>query len=300
MKLSYLVYEPVQDLAELARRMECVAGWGYQGIELTATHPLGYAVEEVAALARRFGLPVVSLLSGWSYSNEGLCLSSPDSAVRAAAVRRLEEYVGHAARLGAVVVVGLMQGLRSDEPDPVRANERIAECLGRAARVAEESGATLVIEPVNHLQVGFNHTAAEVAALVERVGSPALSYMLDTIHMNIEERSLLGTIREHGGRIRHFHLCETNGGPFGSGGLDVPAVLATLRAAGYAHYVSVKVYRNAGWADWADAARFAAEFLRRCDLQSGVRSLESGVEGMRETPDSGLQTPNLSVPGGAL
>src|SRR5437660_12908248 len=113
MKISFLMYEPVTDLAELGRRIQRVAGLGYHGIELVATHPLGYAPEEVLALSRQHRLPVVSLLSGWSYAHEGLCLSSPDAAVRDRAVARLGEYVGHAARLGAVVVVGLMQGLRS-------------------------------------------------------------------------------------------------------------------------------------------------------------------------------------------
>jgi sugar phosphate isomerase/epimerase len=265
MKISYLLYDPVPQLAELDRRMQRLAEVGYQGVELVATHPLGYPVEEVAALAAKHRLPVVSLLSGWSYAHEGLCLSSPDAGVRGRAVERLGDYVRHAARLGAVVVVGLMQGLRSDEPDEAAANGRIAECLRQVARVAEGCGVAVVLEPVNHLQVGFNHTAAEAAALVGRVGSPAVGYMLDTVHMNIEERSLLDTVRDHGARIRHFHLCETNGGPYGTGGLDFAAVLAALREAGYAHWVSVKVYRKAGW---DEAARSAAEFLRR----HGVRA----------------------------
>src|SRR5262245_17627752 len=204
-----------------------IAGLGYRGIELTASHPLPYPVEEIIALSRQHDLPVVSLLSGWSYSNEGLCLASPRADVRQRAVERLIEYAGHAARLGAVLVVGLMQGLRSDEPDEAEANPRIAACLKPVAEAAASRGSTIVLEPVNHLQVGFNHTAAEATAMIERVGSPGLSYMLDTIHLNIEERSVLGTIRGHGGRIRHFHLCETNGGLFGTGNLDFPAVLRT-------------------------------------------------------------------------
>jgi sugar phosphate isomerase/epimerase len=263
MKISYLVYDPVPDLSELARRMETVAALGYHGIELVATYPLGYTVEEVAALAEHHRLPVVSLLSGWSYANEGLCLSSPDSGVRDRAVARLGDYVRWAARLGALVVVGLMQGLRSDEPDEGRANERIAGCLRRVAETAGAHGVSVVLEPVNHLQVGFNHTAAAAAALADRVGSPALGYMLDTIHMNIEERSVEGTIRRHGPRARHFHLCETNGGPFGTGGLDFRGVLWALDEAGYDRFASVKIYREAGW---EAAARSAAEFLRGCGV----------------------------------
>jgi sugar phosphate isomerase/epimerase len=260
MKISYLVYDPVPRLDELERRMQVAAALGYHGIELVATHPLGYGVEEVAALSARYRLPVVSLLSGWSYAHEGLCLCSPDAGVRRRAVERLREYVGHAARLGAVLVVGLMQGLRSDEAEEGRANDRIAECLAEVAHDAGRQGVSVVLEPVNHQQVGFNNSAAEAAAMAERVGSPALGYMLDTIHLNVEERSVIGAIREYGPRARHIHLCESNGGPFGGGNIDFAAVLAALRDVGYRHYVSVKIYRKV--AGWEQAARSAAEFLR--------------------------------------
>jgi sugar phosphate isomerase/epimerase len=260
MKFSFIMCDPVSQLEDLTARMELLAELGYHGVELVATHPLGYDVAELAAAAKRIPLPVVSLLSGWSYSNEGLCLSSPVEATRGRAVERLIEYIEIAQRLGAIVVVGLMQGLRTDEPDPEVANVRIADALARAARAAEERRVSLIIEPVNHLQVGFNHTAAAVARLVERIASPAVNLMLDTIHMNIEEHSMLETIRRYGGRIGHFHLCESSGGPFGGGNLDFPAVLATLEEAGYDKYVSIKIYRDA---TWRDAAESAMELLRR-------------------------------------
>jgi D-psicose/D-tagatose/L-ribulose 3-epimerase len=261
-----MMYDPVPDLAELTRRMDAVAALGYQGIELSATHPLGYEVDDLADVSKRLGLPVVSLLSGWSYGAEKLCLSSPVEVVRVRAASRIASYVRMAGRLGALVVVGLMQGLRSDEPDERVANDRIAEGLARVAHVAEAEGVTVAIEPVNHLQVGFNHTAAEAAAMAARVGSPALGYMLDTLHMNIEERSVLGAIREYGASARHVHLCETNGGPFGTGGLDFRRVLADLEASGYDRFVSVKVYRTLAW---DDAARASVSFLRSCGARLG-------------------------------
>lgn len=258
MRFSFLFYEPIEDLGELDRRMGRLAGLGYDGIELSAFHPLPYPIAAVAALAEKHGLPVVSMLTGWSYPAEGLCLSSPDPAVRDRAVGRLTDYVDQAAALRSLLVVGLMQGLRSDEPDGAAANERIAGCLTRVCEAAESRGVSFVIEPVNHLQVGFNHTVAEAAAMADRVGSPSLGFMLDTFHMNIEERSVLGAIQLHAPRARHVHLCETNGGPFGAGGLEFAAVLSGLDAAGYTGVVSIKVYRGCGW---DEAARSSAAFL---------------------------------------
>lgn len=259
MKLSFLLYEPVPDLGELDRRMGLLAALGYRGIELTACHPAPYPVEAVADLAARHNLPVVSLLSGWSYAQEGLCLASPREDVRQRAVARLIEYAEQVSRLGAVLVVGLMQGLRSDEPDEAQANRRIEECLRPVAEAAARLGTTVVLEPVNHLQVGFNNTVAEAAAMAGRVGAAGVGYMLDTLHLNIEERSVIGAVRTHGRKARHFHLCETNGGPLGTGGLDFPGVLQALDEAGYEHFVSVKVYRKV---DWEEAARSAIAFLR--------------------------------------
>jgi D-psicose/D-tagatose/L-ribulose 3-epimerase len=88
------------------------------------------------------------------------------------------------------------------------------------------------------------------------VGSSALGYMLDTIHLHIEERSVRDTILKHGAKIRHFHLCESNGAAFGTGAIDFPQVLAALRQSGYDGFVSVKIYRQLGW---EEAARTAAE-----------------------------------------
>ncbi len=254
MKLSFLFYEPINTLAELSRRMQRLAELGYQGIELSASYPPPCSAEELRALSQRHNLPIVSFLSGWSYANEKLCLASRDPEVRMCAVQRLSSYVDYAAVVQAVVVVGLMQGLRSDEPDETRARGRIIECLKPVADRAAAKGTTLVLEPVNHLQVGLHHTAAEVSKFVAEVGSPGLGYMLDTIHMHIEERSVRDTILQHAAHIRHFHLCESNGGPFGSGGIDIPGVINALRDGGYQRFLSVKIYRQLGWEEAAATA----------------------------------------------
>ena len=203
-------------------RMARLAELGYEGIELHATEPLGFAVDDLAAAADRAGLPVVSLMTGWAYANEGVCLSARILTFGTARSPGWSPTSSSRRDSDALIVVGLLQGLRSDEPDPAVADVRIVDALRRVARVAEERRVTIVIEPVNHLQVGFNHTAAEVVGLIDRVDSPAVSLMLDTIHMNIEERSVVGTIRDHADRLRHVHLAETNGGLFGDGAPRLP------------------------------------------------------------------------------
>lgn len=256
-KLGYIFVDPVHTFDSMevfGRALQRVRDIGFDGVEIPATPHLNSEVEALKKTAAKAGMPICSLMSGWSYFNEGLCFCSPNAELRERAVARVIEYVDIAAQLGAVLVFGQMQGFRKDEPDGAVANERIAEGLHRVARAAEGRGVTVVFEPVNHLQVGFNHTVAEVMSMVQQVNSPALRPMVDTIHMNIEERSITEPIHRVGRSLAHVHLCETNGAMLGSGHLDVPAVLHALMEIRYLGYVSVKIYREVSWEQAAHGA----------------------------------------------
>jgi sugar phosphate isomerase/epimerase len=223
---------------------EYVKSCGYEGVELNLTRDLMDRLDEIEEASERHRLPVVSFLTGAAYG-EGLCLSAPDAGVRERTVERLTGYLDVARRFGAILVVGLLQGFRKDEPDERVANERIAACLRRVGTAAESMGVELVVEPVNHLQVGFNNSVEEVRALIAAIGSPAVRPMVDTIHMNIEDTSLTRPIYDCGAALRHVHLCESNGALPGTGHIDFPGVIRALRDIGYGYYASVKVYRKA-------------------------------------------------------
>ena len=117
----------------------------------------------------------------------------------------------------------------------------------------------LVIEPVNHLQVGFNNSLAEVQQLITAIDVPVFKPMLDTIHMNIEETSLTDPIYRCGRSLGHVHLGESNGGILGSGHVNFPSVLRALESVGYEGFASVKVYRKASL---EEGARSSIEYLR--------------------------------------
>jgi sugar phosphate isomerase/epimerase len=224
---------------------------GYEGLELNLTPELVGRLDEIGDAAEKCDLVIPSFLTGAAYA-EGLCLSSPRVDVRKRTVERLIGYLDFARRFNAVLVVGLLQGLRSDEPDTDTAQARIVEALKQVGAQAEKAGVDLVIEPVNHLQVGFNHSVREVRDLIEAVGSPAFYPMVDTIHMNIEETSLIQPVYDCGETLRHVHLCESHGGLPGTGHLDFHSVIQALNNIGYDRFASVKVYRKAGLREAAE------------------------------------------------
>ncbi len=260
-RLSYIVMEKPSSFdppEEFYHLLTYLRELNYEGVELNLTEPPGFDPDRLEHWLTSLNLAVPSFLTGEAY-RQGLCLSAPDLSVRRRTVDRLISYLATARRFGAVLVVGLLQGLRQDEPNTEAANDRIAGCLREVAAAAEELGVEVVMEPVNHLQTGFNNSVRDVRRLIDRVGSPALKPMVDTLHMNIEETSLIQPILDFGSELRHVHLCESNGSVFGGGHINFAAVWEALREIGYQRFISVKVYRGASA---REGARSSMEYLQ--------------------------------------
>lgn len=247
---------------ELRDFLALLKACGYEGVELNLTEPPEVEFGLMSRWLTELGLVVPAFLTGAAYG-QGLCLSSPDKAVRYRTVARLICYLDTAKAFDALLVIGLLQGLHNDEADVAIANGRIVAGLREVASAAQERGVKLVLEPVNHLQVGFNNSVAEVLEIIEAVASPALLPMVDTIHMNIEERSLVQPILDCGPALSHVHLCESNGSLFGTGNIDFAPVLAALEAINYDGFASVKVYRGA---TMEEAARTSIDHLLRLSV----------------------------------
>ena len=178
-RFSYILIEPVAELGGergIRSAFGALRAAGYAGVELNLDEPWGVTETEIRTWAVDSGLVIPSLLTGPAYLR-GLCLTSADPTVRELTVSQLVRYVDVAAQLQAVLVVGLLQGQRIDEPDETAAQDRIADGLAQVADAASRSQVVVAVEPVNHLQVGFNHTVAEVQRLIARIGSPAVRLM---------------------------------------------------------------------------------------------------------------------------
>jgi sugar phosphate isomerase/epimerase len=264
-EIGFMLNPPHQypDWGAFAGELAVLADAGYDGIELALGDPADLRTGRLEDTLATHEMHLCGIGTGASYLREGLCLTSPDADTRAAAVQRLKAHVDLAARFDSVVVVGLMQGLKSDEPDRDTANARTVDALKQVADHAEQEGVLLVLEPVNRFEVGHNHTAAEVLEVVDAVGSPRLTLMLDSFHINIEETSLDGPVRMAGERLGYVHVFENHRGLFGTGHVDLGLILRTTLEVGYQGY----------WVfgDFSDnplrvRAAAAIEFLHRARL----------------------------------
>ena len=135
---------------------------------------------------------------------------------------------------------------------------------------------TLCVEPLNRFETSFLNLASQAIEVVDRVDSPACGLLLDTFHMNIEEKSVGGAIRAAGHRLKHLHGCENDRGAPGSGHVPWKEVAAAVKDVGYDGPVVIESFTSkvksiaraaAVWRSFApsqdDLAKNGLSFLRR-------------------------------------
>jgi sugar phosphate isomerase/epimerase len=246
MRFSYVLPEPAQyakwedfdgDLAHLKRA-------GYDAVELQIADPASFDEPRVRRSLDAAGLAMCAFQTGGTYATRGNCLCTADDAVRTRTIELLKSFVDLAARWKALIVFGSLQGRLANEPDRAAGTARIRAAILDVGRRATEQGVTLAFEPVQHGEVGFHNTIAEVAEVVRSMDLAGVRMMIDTFHMNIEERDLLAPIAPTRDLLAHVHLSETNRGILGEGHWPTAAFLGELKRLDYAGYCSVGVYNS--------------------------------------------------------
>jgi D-psicose/D-tagatose/L-ribulose 3-epimerase len=103
---------------------------------------------------------------------------------------------------------------------------------------------TFAFEPVQHGEVGWHNTIATVEPVVRGMGLAGVRLMVDTFHMNIEERDMIAPLCGIRDILAHVHLCETNRGVLGEGHWPTGAFVRELERIGYTGHCSVGVYNT--------------------------------------------------------
>lgn len=109
----------------------------------------------------------------------------------------------------------------------------VARNLREVCRYAEDHGKSIAMEAINRFETDFINTCDQGLRMIGDVGSPALQLLLDTFHMNIEEKDPAAAIRRAGKHLGHFHACGCDRGTPGNDNLDWKPIAAALKAIRY-------------------------------------------------------------------
>jgi D-psicose/D-tagatose/L-ribulose 3-epimerase len=228
---SWVWVSPPADanIAGIALRVKAM---GFDVLELGVENPGDWDPERVAEILTSAGLGS-SLCAAMGEDRD---LTDPKL------VSSTQEYVRYcidaAATIGANVVAGPLYtpvGKTWQMNDTERAAivDRLVEGLRPLVDYAGERGVRLAVEPLNRFETSFLNTAAQTMEVVDRLDSPAVGVLLDTFHMNIEEKDQAAAIHLVGDKLAHFHACGNDRGAPGADHIAWEAITAALGETGY-------------------------------------------------------------------
>jgi len=224
-------------------RLQKAASLGYEGVELLVVRPKEVDASGIREQIAAAGLEASAVGTGAIAKNDGLTLLSPDATVRAQAAARLREVIEFSAEIGSpLVTIGGFRGHYSDL-GAESGLAVLAETLRNASEEAAERGVRLVVEPLNRYESDAINNMQEGLDLIEQVDHRSLGLLLDTFHMNIEEKSLCGAFRQANAlnRLWHVHLGDSNRLAPGQGHIDFGKIVKTLSEIACESYLSAEL-----------------------------------------------------------
>ncbi len=177
-------------------------------------------------------------------------LSSNDPAVRHNGIAYVKRCIDIAVELGATSVVGPMYSAvgRTAMVEPAqRVAQRAlaATSIRAAADHAATKGVRLGVEPLNRFETDLINTVDQGLVLLDEIDRPNVGFLLDTFHMNIEEKDLPAAVRKAAERIVEFHACSSDRGTPGEDHLPWPAIVSALKQVGYDGPVVIEAFTPA-------------------------------------------------------
>jgi D-psicose/D-tagatose/L-ribulose 3-epimerase len=157
-----------------------------------------------------------------------------DIKIRENGMNYIRHCVDAAQTLGATNIIGPIYSAvgrvwQQTPEERARDIDLLVKQLSALAAYAADHGTVLCIEPLNRFETSFINLASQAIEVINRVASPGCQILLDTFHMNIEEKSLGDAIRAAGSRLRELHTCENDRGTPGTGHIPWSDVATALR-----------------------------------------------------------------------
>jgi len=220
-----------ESLADTARH---VRELGFDVLEVAVEEPGGWDPDRLAGVLAQHDLGAVVVTA----MGPGRDLVSGDAGITASTQDYLRHTVDVASRVGARVVAGPFYstvGLtyRMDAAERRRRLDELARALAPVLEHAEANGVRLAMEPLNRFETSLVNTVEQALEVIALVDHPALGLLLDTFHMNIEEKDQAAAIRAAGRHVAHVHACGCDRGTPGADHIAWPAIREAIDEVGY-------------------------------------------------------------------
>ncbi len=217
--------------------------WGFDGVEIAIENPADIDPAFVKAQLDKHGLVCTSVCACFPPSRD---LRGNKTQQRATVVY-MKQLVDIAEILGTKIIMGPLYSA-TGRADAVPAAEykrqwqTVCGHLKTICAYAEANEKIICLEPLNRFETDFLNTVEQGLQMIRAVKSPALKLLLDTFHMNIEEKNPADAIRRAGKHVGHIHASASDRGTPGNDHVDWRGVAQALRDIKYEGAVVIESF----------------------------------------------------------
>jgi protein FrlC len=237
----------------LERAFEIASMQGYDGVEVWGARPHAYAfdmnearVEHVLQLKERYNLEIPM------YCPEILMypynIPTTDPKERRDTIQYLKRSIEVAKAIGAPRVQ-MTSGHAGFGTDRKTNFENITSVLQILVEHAEKVGVDIIFEALTIMESNTIFLLDDLVELMNRIGSPRLKSMLDTVMPMTNWETYSEYFEKLGDKLAYIHFEDTTGvsqyhQPIGKGILDIPALLSIFRRYGYDGWLSLELFSS--------------------------------------------------------
>jgi D-psicose/D-tagatose/L-ribulose 3-epimerase len=217
--------------------------WGFDSVEIAledASHIKGATVKK--ALADN-GLVCASMCAALGPGRD-LRGSKQDQQT---AIDYMKSVMDVMAEVGTPVLAGPLYSAVGraeavEEAEYKKQWELVVKHLRTLAEYAKNLNIKLAIEPLNRYETDFINTSAQAVQLVNDIDHDAAGILLDSYHMNIEEKDPAKAILLAGDKLFHFHACGSDRGTPGGDQINWDKIIPALKQVKYDRSVVIESF----------------------------------------------------------
>ncbi len=251
---------PLLLAGDFVESMRAAKEMGYDAVEIHTPDPEELDVDRILAACRELDLFIATLGTGMIYGKYGLYLMDGDEARLDRLVEMVKSFIDLAARLGSKVTIGSIKGNVPRGEDRDQCLDRMGRTLQRLDAYAGEKGVTLLLEATNHFENNVINTGKDVYEMISRYQLRHVQALMDTFHINLEERHPASCLSDTGPYLGHIHFGDNTRMYPGSGAFNYDVFCQSIRDVGYDGVLSVECFPLP---DGMTAARETMKFFRK-------------------------------------
>jgi D-psicose/D-tagatose/L-ribulose 3-epimerase len=174
-------------------------------------------------------------------------IASENLSTRRAGIEYLKRCVSLCSELGGSLVcgplytaVGEFGGLTESEREKIY--QSVSRSFKDLCNFARNNRIRIALEPLCRYDTHLVNTTAQGMKLIEMIDEENVGLLLDTFHLNIEEKSVSRAIRTVRDKLFHFHASENDRGTPGSGQIRWDQVARSLDQINYEEWIGIESF----------------------------------------------------------